>query len=313
MADLSAVRDDIAKGLHDRSHDDGSLAPLLIRFAWHSSGTYDAQAKTGGSNGGTIWLAAENDPENKGFDKAKAMLRRVHKKHAGKISLADLAVLGGCVAIEETGGPVIPFAVGRADWTPAEAKAKNKTPTGCPFGDGKVNPHGSRLPPADLGPDLKCPVTGAVADREKPTIDAVRKTFRRMGFDDRETVLLIVMGHQYGRCHPEVSGYEHPWYSFAPGYWNSGSAGHGFLALLGAYINRFREVTNSSGNRQWEVRMGAREPFMMLPSDMCLVWDPDFRRHLTYYEKHRREFNRDSAATFKKLIELGCENLRPEK
>ena len=39
--DLTAVRNDISNLLHDRSHDDGSYAPLLIRFARHNSGTYD--------------------------------------------------------------------------------------------------------------------------------------------------------------------------------------------------------------------------------------------------------------------------------
>ena len=46
--DLSAVRNDIAHLLHDQTHDDGSYAPLLIRFAWHNSGTYDKTSNTGG-------------------------------------------------------------------------------------------------------------------------------------------------------------------------------------------------------------------------------------------------------------------------
>ena len=45
---------------------------------------------------------------------------------------------------------------------------------------------------------------------EKPTIDSIRGTFTRMGFDAKETVCLIVLGHQFGRCHSDVSGNEHP-------------------------------------------------------------------------------------------------------
>ena len=41
--DLRAVRADIARSLRDASHDDGSLAPLFIRFSWHCCGTYDRQ------------------------------------------------------------------------------------------------------------------------------------------------------------------------------------------------------------------------------------------------------------------------------
>ena len=45
---LASVRRDIANLLNDRAHDDGSYAPLLIRFAWHNSGTYDKETNTGG-------------------------------------------------------------------------------------------------------------------------------------------------------------------------------------------------------------------------------------------------------------------------
>jgi catalase (peroxidase I) len=32
----------------------GSYGPLLVRLAWHSSGSYDEASKTGGSNGATM-------------------------------------------------------------------------------------------------------------------------------------------------------------------------------------------------------------------------------------------------------------------
>eukprot|EP01047_Picozoa_sp_COSAG01_P011838 COSAG01_NODE_523_length_15948_cov_161.993690_4_plen_312_part_00 len=153
--DLGGLRAAIEDAMHDRTHDDGSLAPLFIRFAWHLSGTYDSRTETGGSNGGTMRFAAEaNDPENAGFAKAKAVLERVHAEHAAGlgISLADVWVLAGYVAIEASGGPAISFAHGREDWSMDRAVSVHG-PTGCPFGDGKAtNPCGSRLPSADLGP-----------------------------------------------------------------------------------------------------------------------------------------------------------------
>ena len=42
-------------------------------------------------------------------------------------------------------------------------------------------------------------------EREAPTIRAMRGLFDRLGFDDKETVALIILGHQYGRCHLDVS------------------------------------------------------------------------------------------------------------
>lgn len=35
-------------------YDDGSYGPIFVRLAWHSSGTYDKETKTGGSNGATM-------------------------------------------------------------------------------------------------------------------------------------------------------------------------------------------------------------------------------------------------------------------
>lgn len=104
------------------------------------------------------------------------------------------------------GGPAIPFATGRVDLPLDEAQARYG-PSGCPFGDGaQGNPHGSRLPAADLGLALKCPRKAAASERERPTIEHIRATFDRLGMSDRETVALIILGHQFGRCHLEVGG-----------------------------------------------------------------------------------------------------------
>ena len=272
------VREDIAKSLHDSAHDDGSYTPLLIRFAWHSSGTYDEETNTGGSDGGTIWREVEAaDPENAGLDKARAWLRRLHARHCW-MTMADLAILAAYVAIEASGGPHIPFAYGRQDFTDEQA-VRRHGPSGCPFGDGKYNPNGSRLPSADLGP-AQCPHGASPAQREKPTIDAIRGTFSRLGFDDKATVNLIILGHQYGRCHPEVSGYEHPWYVFGPSEWNVyGPGGLGYISIYGMLQN-FAERISSGGKRQFNFQMGRGEPFMMLVSDMALWWDSHFRKHV---------------------------------
>ena len=39
---------------------DGSLAPVIIRLAWHASGTYDKDDKTGGSNYATMRFEPES-------------------------------------------------------------------------------------------------------------------------------------------------------------------------------------------------------------------------------------------------------------
>ena len=103
VRDLSAVRKSIQKRMYSHGHDDGSFAPLLIRFAWHCCGTYDKNDGSGGSNGCTIRFDCEkNDPENAGFEKVLALLEEVHKEHSF-MSYADLYILAGYVALECAG------------------------------------------------------------------------------------------------------------------------------------------------------------------------------------------------------------------
>jgi cytochrome c peroxidase len=48
----------------DAEYDDGSYGPVLLRLAWHCSGTYDKETGSGGSNGATMRFA----PEASAFD-----------------------------------------------------------------------------------------------------------------------------------------------------------------------------------------------------------------------------------------------------
>ena len=44
---------------------------------------------------------------------------------------------------------------------------------------------------------------------------------------------------------------------------------------------------------------------MMLISDMCLLWDDEFKKHLVWYDRHRRAFKQDAVVLWKRLTELG--------
>ena len=312
--DLRAIRSDIAQCMIDRTHDDGSYGPLWIRLAWHCSGTYDASSKTGGSNGGTMRFESEkNDPENAGFSKAFTRLAPIKLKYPW-ISQADLHILAGYVAIEASGGPHISFSVGRRDFSAEEALAKYG-PSLCPFGDGVHNPHGSRLPAADLGPDPAAPNGCPMYLKEKPTIDAMRGVFTRMGMSDRETVCLILLGHQFGRCHLDVSGFQGPWYAFDPSHWNAYESGLGYPSIYQFAVaqNQHKERITSKQQRQFELSIGTPDPFVMIPVDMCLWWCEKYRPHVIFYDRNRKKFRHDAAIAFKKLTELGCEGiLTPE-
>lgn len=187
-----AVREDLKEMMNNPDWDDGSYAPLLIRLGWHSSGTYDASTKTGGSNGATMRFSPESDdPENNGLAKAREILEPIKKKHSG-ISYADLWILAAYVSIEVTGGPVIEFRPGRID-----KKAKEAIAPG-------------RLPEAEHGLEKGLDSEGRTNGWENLS-EHIRKVFGRMGLSDQEAVALISGGHVYGRCHPEHTGYAGAW------------------------------------------------------------------------------------------------------
>lgn len=62
QADYQKVYDLIASRLEEKDdYDDGSYGPVLVRLAWHASGTFDKETGTGGSNGATMRFAPEGD------------------------------------------------------------------------------------------------------------------------------------------------------------------------------------------------------------------------------------------------------------
>ncbi|XP_019465403.1 PREDICTED: L-ascorbate peroxidase, cytosolic-like [Lupinus angustifolius] len=89
-------------------------APLILRLAWHSAGTYDVKTKTVGPFR-TIKHAAElAHGANNGLDIVVRLLEPI-KEQFPILSYADFDQLGGVVAVEITGGPEVPFHLGRED------------------------------------------------------------------------------------------------------------------------------------------------------------------------------------------------------
>ncbi|XP_057782725.1 L-ascorbate peroxidase, cytosolic-like [Salvia miltiorrhiza] len=147
-------------------------APLMLRLAWHSAGTYDQSSKTGGPFGTMRFKAEQGHEANNGIDKAIALLEPI-KEQFPILSHADFFQLAGVVAVEITGGPEVPFHPGRPD--------KDEPPME------------GRLPDATKG------------------CDHLRDVFvKQMGLSDQDIVALSG-GHTLGRCHKERSGFEGPW------------------------------------------------------------------------------------------------------
>eukprot|EP01061_Rhynchopus_euleeides_P012342 TRINITY_DN219_c0_g1_i2.p1 TRINITY_DN219_c0_g1~~TRINITY_DN219_c0_g1_i2.p1 ORF type:complete len:331 (+),score=144.11 TRINITY_DN219_c0_g1_i2:125-994(+) len=155
------------------------LGPEFVRLAWHSSGTY-TKGEQGGNHGTMDKVPEKDDPANAGLGKARGALAPLVAKHS--ISKADLWVLASLIAIDEMGGPKIPFHYGRQDGN-------------------------------------KCPPTGRLPDAAQGS-DHIRSVFYRMGFNDQEIVALIG-AHALGRCNKDRSGYEGPWTNDPYGFSNS--------------------------------------------------------------------------------------------
>ena len=95
------VYNEIACKLDNTDYDDGSMAPLLLRLAWHAAGTWDDKSKTGGSQGATMRFKPESGHgANAGLSLARDILHDVKKKYSW-ISYSDLWSIGGVAAIQE--------------------------------------------------------------------------------------------------------------------------------------------------------------------------------------------------------------------
>ena len=175
MGDFEAVRKDVQAILKNPKYDDGSIGPVVVRLAWHASGTFDKASNTGGSNGAGMRYEEEGgDPANAGLQHARAFLEPIKQKHPW-ITYADLWTLAGVTAIKAIGGPEIEWKPGRTD-----------------FNNTKFLPPRGRLPDGAQGQDH------------------LRNIFYRMGFNDQEIVCLSG-AHNLGRCHKDRSGFDGPW------------------------------------------------------------------------------------------------------
>ncbi|WP_105640079.1 catalase/peroxidase HPI [Cronobacter dublinensis] len=204
--DYAALKGDLKALLTDSQPwwpaDWGSYTGLFIRMAWHSAGTYRSADGRGGAGRGQQRFAPLNSwPDNVSLDKARRLLWPVKQKYGQKISWADLFILAGNVALENSGFRTFGFGAGREDvwepdmdvnWGDEKAWLEHRHPESlaqAPLGATEmgliyVNPEGPNHSgdPASAAP-------------------AIRATFGNMGMNDEETVALIAGGHTLGKTH----------------------------------------------------------------------------------------------------------------
>ncbi len=111
------------KALKDKILASGLSVSELVKAAWASASTYRGSDYRGGANGARVRLAPQKDwAANDPVELAKVVkaLEGIQADFGGKVSIADLIVLGGSAAIEkaakDAGHDVtVPFAPGRVD------------------------------------------------------------------------------------------------------------------------------------------------------------------------------------------------------
>jgi len=204
-------------------------------------------------------FASESDhPANNGLKIARDLIEPIKKKYPS-LSYADLWTLAGVVAVEEMGGPKIPWRPGRTDVV-----------------DGSTCTPDGRLPDAGKGPSH------------------VRDVFGRMGFNDQEMVALIG-AHALGRCHTDRSGFDGPW-THSPITFSN----YFYINL----IEKHWTPKSWKGPVQFE---DEKKELMMLPADLALTKDPEFRKWVEIYAKDEELWFKDFASAFSKLLELGVQ------
>jgi catalase-peroxidase len=116
--------------------DSGLSVSQLVKTAWASASTFRGSDKRGGANGARIRLAPQKDWEvNEPAELAQVLrvYERIQADFGGRVSLADLIVLGGTAAVEKAAGQAghdvtVPFAPGRTDATQEQTDAASFEP-----------------------------------------------------------------------------------------------------------------------------------------------------------------------------------------
>lgn len=265
---LSAARQEVADLIKSKH-----CNPILVRLAWHDSGTYDKNVTQWPAAGGataSIRFSPEIDhAANAGLKGALDLLEPVKQKYAD-VSYADLYQMASAIAIEVAGGPSIPMNYGRKDAPSAEACAKpdhGLLPSARqPFSDGSASP-GQHL----------------------------RKIFYRMGLNDQDIVALSG-AHTLGRARPDRSG----WGKESSKYTEKGPGAPGgqswtvdWLTFNNSYFSEIKAKKDSE--------------LLVLPTDAAVFEDEGFRPYAEQYAADEGVFFKDYVQAHLKLSELGVE------
>ncbi|MGI9457145.1 MAG: peroxidase family protein, partial [Aeoliella sp.] len=156
---------------------------------------------------------------------------------------------------------------------------------------------GGPMPPFRFGrtddtDGTNCPPNGRLPDASQGA-EHLREVFGRMGFNDQEIVALSG-GHTVGRCHAVRSGYD--------GAWTANP-----LSFDNEYYRNLLDLKWLP--KEWDGKFQYTDPtdtLVMLPTDIALIEDDKFRKHVQRYAADEQVFFDEFAIAYGKLMMLGC-------
>jgi len=276
-----------------------NCGPIMVRLAWHDSGTFDQRIQEWPQRGGAVggnWHKEQLDfGANAGLRKARDMLKPVFEKYP-EVGQADLMQMASAIAIEVVGGPKIDMRYGRSSIEGGHRCVESDSREG--FAANAGLPDGA----APFGCGAETPA------------EHLRNVFgKKMGFTDQEIVALSG-AHTIGRVFKERSG------ACPFGYGNAGASeytrddciarhdgasGVG-MAGGGSWTKNWLTFDNTYFSQpKDDAGYPLDDNLVWLSTDACLWTDPVFRQTAELYAKDQEAFFRDYAKVHQKLSELG--------
>lgn len=263
-----------------------SCGPILIRTAWHDSGTFDKAIEgkapwpcAGGAIGSIRYDKEIKAAPNAGLAKAITSYLQPIKTACPLVSWADLIQLASAESVRAMGGPTIAMRYGRVD--------ADKSP------DESIAPFGL--------PDARAPFGGGPACKDDPAAH-LRYVFYKYGFNDQEIVALSG-AHTVGRAFADRSGTVEYGYTKPTAYTLKGCP--------------FAQMSQTNGGQSWTKEWlkfdnsyfrlpgNSDRELLAFPTDMVLATDPGFKPFFELYARDEGKFFADYAVAHKKLSELG--------
>ncbi|KAF9977377.1 heme peroxidase [Modicella reniformis] len=144
------------------------------------------------------------------------------------------------------------------------------------------------------GVEDDAPPDGRLPDAARPDPQHSRDVFYKMGLNDQEIVALLG-AHALGRCHKDRSGFDGPWTASPTVFTN---------AFFTELLSRKWVERKWDGPKQFQDKES--QSLMMLPADMALLKDKEFKKWVEVYAKDEQRFFEDFSKATTKLFEMGC-------